>query len=303
MQYQITHKTWYTYADLAPVCHNLVHLAPRATPHQRCAGYRLIIKPTPAFLTHRDDYFGNRTEYFSIEGAHRKLEIIAESTVDVLPLASQQSRNSPPWEECVIDGAVSIAADTAPGTIEPIRWQLTFPSPRVPHLPEIREYAAVSFKPHRAIIEAIVDLTARIHADYQFDPRATTVDTPLAEVLRLRRGVCQDFAHLATACVRAMGLAARYTSGYLRTIPPPGKPRLVGADASHAWCAAWCGPLGWIEFDPTNNCLANDSYVTIAWGRDYGDVCPIQGVFVGGGEHRMGVSVDVAPQPSPDAGD
>jgi transglutaminase-like putative cysteine protease len=295
MKYQITHKTWYLYADVAPVCHNLVHLAPRATPNQRCDYYRLSIDPAAAFLTHRDDYFGNRTEYFSVERTHRKLEIIAESVVDVSTLASPQPRDSPPWEECAVSRANSNTSGLAWATIEPIHWLLTYTSPRVPLLVELRDYAAVSFLPKRPIIEALIDLTERIHAEFQFDPRATTVDTPLGDVLSVRRGVCQDFAHLATGCARSLGLAARYTSGYLRTTPPAGGPRLVGADVSHAWCAVWCGPLGWIDFDPTNNCLVNDSYVTIGWGRDYGDVCPIQGVFVGGGDHNMGVSVDVAP--------
>jgi transglutaminase-like putative cysteine protease len=296
VKYQITHKTSYSYADLVPVCHNLVHLAPRTTSRQSCSDYRLRIDPAPAFRTFRDDYFGNRTEYFSIERAHRKLEIIAESTLEVSPSIAHESRSSPPWEECVIRRAHCGESAGTHAAVEPIQRQLTFPSPRVPLIPQLCEYAAISFPPNRPVLEALVDLSARIHGDFQFDPRATTVDTPLADVLRLRRGVCQDFAHLATGCVRAMGLTARYTSGYLRTTPPPGKPRLVGADVSHAWCAAWCGLLGWIDFDPTNNRLVDDSYVTIAWGRDYGDVCPIQGVFVGGGEHHMSVSVDVAPQ-------
>jgi transglutaminase-like putative cysteine protease len=293
MKYQITHKTWYSYADLAPVCHNLVHLAPRVTPRQSCQSYELSIDPAPAFLAHRDDYFGNRAEYFSVEGAHRRLEIVAESVVEVRPLAASSPGDVLPWETCVIDRKHRSAEISA--AVQPLHWQLTFPSPRIPMLAGLREYAASSFTPSRPIVEALLDLTARIHRDFQFDPRATTVDTPLADVLDLRRGVCQDFAHLAAGCIRSQGLAARYTSGYVRTIPPPGKPRLVGADASHAWCSAWCGPLGWVDFDPTNNCLVNDSYVTIAWGRDYGDVCPIQGVFVGGGEHSIGVSVDVSP--------
>jgi transglutaminase-like putative cysteine protease len=292
VKYQITHKTCYKYADLVPVCHNLVHLAPRTASRQNCSDYRLRIDPAPAFLTQRDDYFGNRTEYFSIERAHRKLEIIAESRVEVFPTASNEPGSSLSWEECTIQRANCREPAGTHASVEPIHWQLTFPSPRVPLVPQLREYAAVSFSPNRPILEALIDLSTRIHGDFQFDPRATTVDTPLAEVLRLRRGVCQDFAQLAIGCVRAMGLPARYTSGYLRTTPPPGKPRLVGADVSHAWC----GTLGWIDFDPTNNCLINDSYVAIAWGRDYGDVCPIQGVFIGGGEHHMNVSVDVAPQ-------
>jgi transglutaminase-like putative cysteine protease len=157
-------------------------------------------------------------------------------------------------------------------------------------------YAALSFPAGRPVLQAIRHLTARIHADFQFDARATTVNTPLDEVLRLRRGVCQDFAHLAVGCVRSMGLASRYVSGYISTEPPPGQPRLIGADASHAWASAYCGPeLGWVDFDPTNDVFASDEHIAIGWGRDYGDICPIQGVFVGGGDHTMGVSVDVVP--------
>lgn len=295
MKYHITHKTSYSYSDVAAVCHNLIHLAPRATRHQRPQSYLLKINPDPAFLLHHDDYFGNRTEYFSIEAAHRKLEINAESVIEVVPTAVEDGQKSVSWEHCVPKRKDASGGSAGTDSSGPIPFQLTFSSPRVPLLPGLLQYAEKSFPPRRPIVEAIVDLTARIFRDFQFDPRATTVDTPLAEVLRLRRGVCQDFAHLATGCLRSMGLAARYTSGYLRTDPPPGKPRLIGADASHAWSSCWCGPLGWIDFDPTNNCLVGDSHVTVAWGRDYGDVCPIQGVFIGAGEHRIGVSVTVTP--------
>ncbi len=294
LKYQITHKTWYAYSDLAPVCHNLVHLAPRETAGQKRHSYRLVIEPTPAFFTGREDYFGNLAEYFSIESGHRKLEIVAESTVEVAKL-EESKVSDVPWQECVVQPTIRSDMTRLPNSFEPMRAQLAFPSPRVPLLAELREYAAKSFLPNRSIVHALVDLNVRIHHEFKFDPRATTVDTPLWEVLKLRCGVCQDFAHLATGCLRSMGIAARYVSGYLRTTPPPGKARLIGADASHAWCSAWCGPLGWIDFDPTNNCLVDESYVTIAWGRDYGDVCPIQGVFVGGGDHQITVSVDVAP--------
>ncbi|HMP07581.1 MAG TPA: transglutaminase family protein, partial [Lacipirellulaceae bacterium] len=181
-------------------------------------------------------------------------------------------------------------------TLEPLPWHFLVPTQRVALSPELTAYAAVSFPPGRPVVDALRDLTARIHREFRFDPRSTHVNTPLADVLRERRGVCQDFAHLAVGALRAMGLPGRYVSGYLRTTAPPGKPRLVGADASHAWAACWCGDLGWVDFDPTNNCLVDADHITVAWGRDYGDVCPIQGVFVGGGEHAMGVSVDVVPQ-------
>jgi transglutaminase-like putative cysteine protease len=298
VKYKVTHKTWYAYADLVPVCHNLVHLAPRATAYQRCANYTLSINPPPAFLAGRDDVFGNRTEYFSIESAHRELEIVAQSLIEVSAAESHARGDVPTWDECALSSRRRDRSMIALGPLEPMHAQFTFASPRVPQTPELRSYAAKSFTPRRPIVDAIVDLSSRIHADFQFDSRATTVDTPLSDVLRLRRGVCQDFAHLATGCVRAMGIPARYTSGYIRTLPPPGKTRLVGADASHAWCSAWCGPLGWVDFDPTNDCLVGDAYVTVAWGRDYSDVCPIQGVFVGGGEHRISVSVDMAPDSS-----
>jgi transglutaminase-like putative cysteine protease len=295
MKYKITHKTSYTYTELVAICHNLVHLAPRATPYQKCIDYHLEIDPAPAFITARDDYFGNRSEYFSIEGGHQKLEIVAESTIEVVPTAAHEANDSLPWEVCSPKQLAATTKERAKAP-DPVLFQLSFPSPRVPLFAALHEYAVKSFPEKRPIIEALTDLTSRIHTDFKFDVRATTVDTPLADVLRLRRGVCQDFAHLATGCLRSMGLAARYTSGYLRTTPPPGKARLVGADASHAWSSCWCGPLGWIDFDPTNDCFTSDSHVTIAWGRDYGDVCPIQGVFVGGGDHQIGVSVEVAPE-------
>jgi len=295
MKYHIIHKTWYDYTDLVPICHNLVHLAPRRTQLQKCFEYRLAVDPVPAFVSNCDDYFGNRTEYFSIEGGHQKLEIMAESTVEVIANTTHKDNDSPIWESCVLKRTDSSVAERSRADVDPLLSLLSFPSPRVPIMSELKEYAAVSFTPRRPIVGALSDLTSRIFKDFKFDSRATSVDTPIADVLRHRRGVCQDFAHLATGCLRALGLAARYTSGYLRTTPIPGRPRLVGADASHAWSSCWCGPLGWIDFDPTNNCFANESHVTVAWGRDYGDVCPIQGVFVGGGEHQIGVSVEVTP--------
>lgn len=296
MKYQVTHKTWYAYSEPAPVCHNLVHLAPRTTPRQRASGYRLRIDPTPAFLSRREDYFGNAIEYFSIEGPHRKLEVVAESLVDVALLNVRVLDQSPPWEQVAAAARHTGDAMQPLETLEALPWQLIVPSPRVPTLPQLASYAAPSFPAGRPLVECLRDLATRIHRDFKFDSRATTVNTPLAEVLDLRSGVCQDFAHLAVGALRAMGLPGRYVSGYLRTVPPPGKPRLIGADASHAWASCWAGPLGWIDFDPTNNCLVSDNHITVGWGRDYDDVCPIQGVFVGGGEHRMGVSVDVLPQ-------
>jgi transglutaminase-like putative cysteine protease len=290
MNYTIKHRTWYAYTDPAPVCHNLLHLAPRDAARQTCRAHRLEITPSPASTSRRTDYFGNPIDYFSIEGTHTGLEVTSTSTVEVAPLARTTANTPPRWED-VVKMASAASAERQLQT-----YQLTLPSPRITPSAELGAYAAPSFPANRPIVDAISDLIARINADFVFDPKATTVHTPLPELLKLRRGVCQDFAHLATGCLRSLGLPARYISGYLRTVPPPGKPRLVGADASHAWTSAWCGPLGWIDFDPTNNSPVSDSHITIAWGRDYSDVCPVQGVFVGGGDHSMGVSVDVIPE-------
>ena len=288
MRYTIKHRTWYAYAEPAPVCHNVLHLAPRSTAQQKCAKFRLQIAPEPAFLARRTDWFGNLTDYFSIEGSHNGLEVAAECLVEVTPPRPLPAE-VPAWE------AVARMATPEASRDDLSIYQLTLRSMRVRPSAQLREYAEASFSPGRPVVDAIIDLMGRIHRDFEFDPKATTVHTPLEELMALRRGVCQDFAHLAIGCLRSMGLPCRYVSGYLRTTPPPGKPRLVGADASHAWASAYCGPLGWVDFDPTNNTLIGASHVTIAWGRDYSDVCPIQGVFVGGGEHSMGVSVDVIP--------
>jgi transglutaminase-like putative cysteine protease len=161
----------------------------------------------------------------------------------------------------------------------------------------LRQLAEPSFTPGRPWLEAVLDLTKRIYTEFKYDPAATNVNTALDTVLRIKRGVCQDFAHLQIGCLRSMGLPARYVSGYLLTAPPPGQPKLVGSDASHAWTAAFSPEAGWIDFDPTNNIIPGIGHVTLAWGRDYGDVCPIKGVLVGGGQHRMRVAVDVAPLP------
>ncbi len=174
-------------------------------------------------------------------------------------------------------------------------YQFAFDSPHVPTSPDLADYAAVSFSPGRPWLEALLDLTRRIHTEFKYDQTATNVSTPLERSAAMRRGVCQDFAHLQIGCLRSLGLAARYVSGYLVTAPPPGQPRLVGADASHAWLSAFSPEHGWIDVDPTNDMIPSPKHITLAWGRDYSDVCPIKGVFIGGGHHGMNVSVDVMP--------
>ena len=213
----------------------------------------------------------------------------AHSRVDVRLRELTPPELSPAWET-IRDGFRSLLDSDR---LEAVQFR--FNSPSVVTSSDFFDYARPSFPAGRPILEAVADLTTRIHTDFKYDPRATTVNTPLEDVLELRRGVCQDFAHLEIGCLRSLGLAARYVSGYLRTIPPPGKPRLIGADASHAWLSVFCNELGWVDVDPTNDCFPTTDHITVAWGRDYTDVCPINGVFVGGGSHAMKVSVDVEP--------
>lgn len=289
MKYTIRHATFYSYTEPVPVCHNQVHLSPRNTPNQTCNEHQLVIEPVPSIRSKRLDFFGNYVDYFSIQEAHEGLDVTATSLVEVTPPLARKLSESPAWE----DVAGFIPRNLSPDGLAV--YHFTLPSPRIAPAAALREYVLPSFPKRRPIAEGVRDLTARIHTEFAFDPKATTVHTPPEDLLVLKRGVCQDFAHLAIGCLRSLGLAARYVSGYVCTAPPPGMPRLLGADASHAWVSVYCGPLEWIDFDPTNDAVVGDSHITIGWGRDYADICPIQGVFVGGGEHSMNVGVDVIP--------
>ncbi len=289
MKYQVTHATQYQYSEMTPVCYNLVHLTPRQSPRQRCREFRLAIAPEPAHVTSRQDYFGNQSSYFSIHQSHEALIVTASSLVTLTPVEPSGAAKSPNWES-IRDELPSLRS---PEWLD--AYQYSFDSPCVKTSAELAAYAAESFLPQRGVLEAVADLNRRIHRDFRYDPQATSVTTPVHEVFRHRHGVCQDFAHVAIGCLRSLGLAARYVSGYLRTIPPPGQVRLVGADASHAWFAVYAGASGWIDFDPTNNLLVDTDHITLAWGRDYSDVAPVRGVFVGAGHHTMTVSVDVQP--------
>lgn len=283
MNFRITHTSSYHYGDPVSISHHALRLTPRALPHQNCRQCDIQVSPTPAVLRTRTDYFGNQLTFVTVQDPHEKLIVTATSEVEVLPLPAIDVHTTPAWE-AVRD---ELPADRA--------YEYVFDSTHVRANEKLAGYAAPSFPAGRPFLEAVLDLTGRIHKDFTFDPKATTVATPLEKVFAHRRGVCQDFAHLETGCLRSLGLAARYVSGYLQTVPPPGKPRLVGADMSHAWVGVYCPGIGWIDVDPTNNLLVSTSHVTLAWGRDYGSVSPIRGVIVGGGEHSLQVSVDVAP--------
>jgi transglutaminase-like putative cysteine protease len=289
MIYRIRHRTTYKYKYPVSVGSHVACLKPRSLPHHQVTRSELSIQPTPATCTERMDYFGNLLCFFTIQEPHKELVVDARSEVIIEEAAVRWPSESPPWEEA----ARSIPNDLSPAAIE--AYQFGFESPRIRVRREFAAYALESFTPGRPLAEGLLDLTARIHRDFRFDSKVTTVRTTIEEVFRKRRGVCQDFSHLQIACLRSLNLAARYVSGYLRTYPPPGKPRLVGADASHAWVSVYCPGAGWLDTDPTNNLVPTNGHVTLAWGRDYGDVSPLRGLILGGGSHTLKVGVDMEP--------
>ena len=295
MMYRVTHTTTYEYPEPVSLCHNVAHLTPRTAPGQTCLSSKLSITPEPAVWKEFTDFFGNPAVFFGLQSPHRRLTVTARNQVDVCRLPPPAPAATPPWE-AVRD---RMRADRSPELLD--AYQYAFDSPYVQAQPEFAAYAAVSCTPGRPVLEALLDLTGRIHREFTYDPRATTVATPLAQVFAGRSGVCQDFAHFQIACLRSLGLAARYVSGYLCTNPPPGQERLIGADASHAWLSVYCGDAGWLEVDPTNDQMPSTKHLILSWGRDYEDVSPIKGVILGGGQHSVTVSVDVAPV-EPEAG-
>jgi transglutaminase-like putative cysteine protease len=288
MRLRVQHRTTYSYGDAVSTSHHEAHLAPRDGENLRTLAHDVEISPSPSVRRERFDFFGNRALHFSIREPHRELSVTATSVVDLSAVIPPVLGQTPPWEE-VRD---RLAGDRRRDVLD--AYALTFESPQARGGPEVLDYAAPSFTARRPVLDAVRDLTHRIHADFRYDTGATEVATPVKEVLRRRRGVCQDFAHLQIACLRAMGLAGRYVSGYLLTHPPPGRPKLVGADASHAWVGTFVPDFGWVEFDPTNDLLPSDEHVTVAWGRDFTDVTPVKGVILGGGKHEVHVSVDVS---------
>lgn len=289
MIYRVIHTTEFTYEAPVGNCYNEARLLPRSLPYQNVLRSFLEIDPIPNDRFDRLDYFGNQTTYFSIQQPHEKMCVRALSELELsdrpLPVAP-----TPPWESVVTALRQSVVQEE----IEARQYILD--SPMVPVTPELLDYAAPSFLPGRPIAEAVSDLMQRIFREFKYDPEFSTIATPLRDVIQHKKGVCQDFAHLAIGCLRAQGLAARYMSGYIETAPPPGKEKMVGADASHAWFAVYIPGFGWLEYDPTNNQLPNGQHLVLAWGRDFSDVSPLKGVAYGGGEHELKVAVDVIPQ-------
>ena len=287
MRYRVNHQTEYFYADRVPLCHNVIRLRPRDTAFQICERNELSVTPTPADQRDRIDYFGNHATWISVQEPHQTLKIEMSSEVNVVSTKIPADLTGPPWDQ--VPALISSGLDP---TILAAR-EYTFDSPYVTRCTELAQYAQPDFPPGAPLVTCILNLTHRIFDEFIFDTDATTIGTPLLEILHHHHGVCQDFAHLQIGCMRSLGLPARYVSGYLVTKPPPGQRRLIGADASHAWISAFIPGYGWVDFDPTNDTVPDDQHITIGWARDYDDLSPVKGVTIGGHSHTLDFSVDV----------
>lgn len=289
MKYTVTHKTTYKYFEPVSLCYNVLRLTPRDTALQSCSSVSMKILPQPDSMREYNDFFGNKVTYFSIEKEHEELSVTVRSEIE---------KKTAVAKEIGLYGNI---------TIEKIKEQLAenkldggdvgqyiFETPMTSSNSEIGAYAKISFQPGRSMLEATTDLMRRIHTDFKFTPGFTTVSTLPEVVMRERKGVCQDFAHLAISCIRSIGLPVRYVSGYIETIPPPGVEKLTGVDASHAWFSVYIPNVGWLDFDPTNNVVPGDQHITIGWGRDYADIAPLRGILLSSGKHSLAVSVDVS---------
>jgi transglutaminase-like putative cysteine protease len=287
--YRVVHRTEYRYESEVSPSYGEIHLLPRDAPGQVCRSSRVSVHPEPQSYRERTDFYGNRVATFAILEPHQSLSVTAESVVDVTERDGPDARiGGEPWEKA------RDSLPTGPGDDSLESQDFLLESPKVVVSSSVARYATASFWPGRPLSEALSDLVTRIYGDFTYKPGATTVRTTLTELLEGRRGVCQDFAHLAVGCLRSVGLPARYVSGYLETAPPTGRPRLIGADVSHAWASAFVPWAGWIDLDPTNNRFVTDRYVTTAWGRDYDDVPPLKGViYTESTENELHVSVDV----------
>jgi transglutaminase-like putative cysteine protease len=284
-RYALRHATLYSYARPVDLASHLLHLTPRSLPGQAVLAMDLEVSPPPAYRTEGHDHFGNGVSWLSIEAPHAALEVVLEAVVEVGFAPPPPAAATPPWED------VRDAAARPEGFMAA---EFVLPSALAPAEAGAGAYAARSFTPGRPVLAGLLDLNARIRRDFAFRPGVTTISTPVAQVLALRAGVCQDFSHVMIAGLRALGLPARYCSGYVRTRPPPGQKRRQGADQSHAWVGCWLGPdLGWVDLDPTNDLVVRDEHVLLGWGRDFADVSPVQGILLGGGRQALEVSVDL----------
>jgi transglutaminase-like putative cysteine protease len=290
MLYRVRHLTTYEYSKTVTQSQHVLRLRPRLTDNQVCASSEVAMDPAPRRRAGRDDYFGNRMEIVSLDEPHLELTIDSTSVVRVSKRRPRDIEMTAPWD--------SIADTLSLARSEPEIMATNFMFDTAltrADTTDLLAYATEDFTPGRPVALAARDLMMRVRRDIKYKPGVTDISTPVDKVFELKAGVCQDQSHFMLAVLRARGLAARYVSGYLRTYPPPGRPRLQGADQSHAWVQVWCPPLGWIDFDPTNGVLPDDEHITVAYGRDYADISPISGLMLGGGEHEVEVKVDVAP--------
>jgi transglutaminase-like putative cysteine protease len=285
--YEITHTTTYDYVGTVSVSHHLLRVTPREFFKQSCITHELTILPEPRISSFHHDYFGNPSHFIAVETPHERLSIRSRSRAAVRPAFIPDPLETPSWESV----RARCRSDHSGHALE--AHEFTYGSTLIPTSDEFGDYARHSFQTDRPLFDAVSDLMRRIHTDFTFDTAATTVTTPVADFFKQRRGVCQDFVQFQIACLRSIGLPARYVSGYLETDPPAGQPKLRGVDASHAWASFFCPAIGWIDIDPTNNCIPSLRHITVAWGRDYGDVSPVRGVLVGGQGQQLSVSVDV----------
>lgn len=284
MTFRALHTTTYSYSEPVSICHNEVHLRPRNTARQTVLNSDLTVEPEPGHFFSRKDYYGNNATFFAIHEPHTQLSIEAESIVQIQTPPAPSLAFSPSWEQ--VRDAVRAHADA--DTLD--AFQFAFASQYVKTGTEFAEFARPSFPAGRPLLEGVVDLSSRIHKQFKYAPKSTTIATPVEEALRERHGVCQDFAHVMIGALRALGLPARYVSGYLRSTS-----NTVGAEDSHAWVSSWCPDFGWFDIDPTNDVIPAEGHLTLAWGRDYGEVTPVKGVALGGGEQSIKVTVRVVP--------
>ncbi|MEO9892016.1 transglutaminase family protein [Aurantibacter sp.] len=293
MIFDVTHTTKYKYNAPVGYCHNIATLRPRESKGQELLDYKIDISPAPAEISERIDFFGNYITRFSIQTEHKELKVTTRSKIVRNYSQYQDSFFSQACKGITMNEAHSALRGTGSEVLEAKQFILESIFIRRAD-DNIRDYAKVSFKPNRSVFDAAYELMQRIYTDFDFVSGFTSISTPIAEVMKEKKGVCQDFAQIAIACIRAVGLPARYVSGYIETLPPEGKEKLVGADASHAWFSIFIPGFGWVDFDPTNNLIPLDQHIVVGWGRDYYDVPPLKGVVYGSGKSKLKVSVDIA---------
>ncbi|WP_405566273.1 transglutaminase N-terminal domain-containing protein [Polaribacter sp. Asnod6-C07] len=294
MIFSIIHQTIYKYDNNVTYCHNLAILKPKLFAGQELLEYDLEIEPKPTVINENIDFFGNSVTHFSIEKQHKELIVTAKSKVNRSYELQKNDINSEACKAITLETALSKLNSLTPEIIEAKQFLLD--SVLIKNISStIKDYAKVSFKKDRSVFDAANELMKRIFTEFKFDSNFSTIATPIQEVMEAKKGVCQDFAQLAIACVRSIGLPARYVSGYIETLPPPGKEKLVGTDASHAWFSVFIPEFGWVDFDPTNDQIPKNQHIVISYGRDYYDVPPLKGVIYGSGKSIMDVSVDIRP--------